>query len=432
MSLACVLSLLASDTPVLASVVFRLDYLNSTFVPPWTGIQAQATDRTQLVADPAGGNYVVGRFEVQDGDFVSSGERAEVLYRPGAPGAGTEDVNEENYYAFSTYFPAGYATTGQWGIFTQFHSDGLAASPVLAFETRPTGSSQLRLVVRGGPIAGITTQTFDPASMTISPGQWHDFVFFMKRRTDSTGNVKLWHRLQGSNFEQLVDYNGPNMYIDGATTKPAYIKQGIYRHPDSTGTNTLFHKGIWKTTSYESALSYFATPSEFAASNLSSSVASYISATTNTTVNVNLTPTSSGVTSSASDTVSVSTNDAAGYNLSLANTNTDTDLQNGANEIPAHSGTQASPTNLAANTWGYRVDSLGGFGAGPTNSESNVGSSAYSWAGVPSSASPSTIKTTSAPAQNSQTVVWYGVRVNLAKPSGTYTDTVTYTATTNP
>lgn len=156
-----------------------------------------------------------------------------------------------------------------------------------------------------------------------------------------------------------------------------------------------------------------------------------ISVTTSTTVNVNLTPTSAGVTSSSSDTVTTSTNNAAGYTLSLANTDATTTLVKGAETIAAHSGTQTTPTNLAVNTWGYRVDSIGGFGAGPTTQESNVASSAFTWAGVPAAGSGNTIRTQASEIQNQTTTVWYGVRVDLSKESGTYTDTVTYTGTTS-
>ena len=164
---------------------------------------------------------------------------------------------------------------------------------------------------------------------------------------------------------------------------------------------------------------------------INASIDAVISMTTATPVTVNLTPTAGGVVSSSSDTVSVSTNNALGYVLTLADNDATTTLVSGANTIPAHVGTQASPTVLAVNTWGYRVDGVGGFGAGPTSAETNNGSSATTWAGVPATGSPNTLKNTSTTATNDITTVWYGVRVNTSLPNGVYTDTVTYTATTN-
>jgi len=165
---------------------------------------------------------------------------------------------------------------------------------------------------------------------------------------------------------------------------------------------------------------------------INATISSTISMTTSTTVAVGVTPTASGAMSSAFDNVQVTTNSNNGYVLSFADADATTTLVSGANSISADAGTQASPsTTLTNNAWGYRVDGVGGFGAGPTTAETNIASSAFKWAGVPASASPNTLKTTATTALNDQTKVWYGVKVDTTKPSGTYSDTVTYTAVTN-
>lgn len=151
---------------------------------------------------------------------------------------------------------------------------------------------------------------------------------------------------------------------------------------------------------------------------------------TATPVNISITPTPGGVVSSSSDTVTVNTNSSTGWTLTLSDFDTDTDLESGANAFAAHAGTQASPTVLANNTWGYRIVGVGGFGGGAYSGETNNGSSTSTWAGMPSSAAPNTIKTSGTTATNDTTTVWYGVRATSSQPSGTYTDTVTYTATT--
>jgi hypothetical protein len=166
---------------------------------------------------------------------------------------------------------------------------------------------------------------------------------------------------------------------------------------------------------------------------INATIGSTISMTTSSTVAIAVTPTASGAMSSASDTVSVTTNNATGYALTLANGDATTSLANGANTILADAGTQGTPTaGLTNNRWGYRVDGVGGFGAGPTTAESNVASSARSWAGVPATGAPNTLKTTAATASADTTTVWYGVKADTTKPNGVYTDSVTYTATTNP
>jgi hypothetical protein len=169
-----------------------------------------------------------------------------------------------------------------------------------------------------------------------------------------------------------------------------------------------------------------------ATTTISSQVSSVISLSTSGTVNINVTPSGAGVQTIANDVVTVSTNDTAGYTLQLGETGAGTTLLSGSNTIAADSGTQTTPTAETAGTWGYRVDSIGGFGAGPTTSASNAAiSGSIKFAGVAASGSPNTIKTTATTATNDTLSVWYGVAVNTSQPSGTYTNSVTYTATAN-
>ncbi|MDB5187461.1 MAG: exported protein of unknown function [Candidatus Saccharibacteria bacterium] len=165
---------------------------------------------------------------------------------------------------------------------------------------------------------------------------------------------------------------------------------------------------------------------------INATIGSTISMTTSATVAIGITPASSGAASSASDTVTVATNNATGYNLTLADTDATTTLVNGANTIAAHAGTFAAPSTLANNSWGFRVDSAGTFGAGPTIAQTNQANLSGTWAGVPATGSAVTLKTTGATTAGDATTVWYGVKADTTKPSGVYTDSVTYTATTNP
>jgi len=162
---------------------------------------------------------------------------------------------------------------------------------------------------------------------------------------------------------------------------------------------------------------------------INGSIGSTITVSSSGPVSINVAPTSGAVASSASDTVSVSTNDADGYVLSLETNSANRNLTNGANSITPSAGTLAAPATLATNTWGYRVDNAGGF-TGTTTAETNIASSAFNWAGVKANGSADTIKTTSAPASNDQTRVWYAMSADTSKPSGTYTNTVLYTAVT--
>jgi hypothetical protein len=158
-----------------------------------------------------------------------------------------------------------------------------------------------------------------------------------------------------------------------------------------------------------------------------------ITLSTSGTVTPNITPGSSTTCTVASDQVSVQTGASTGYTLQVNDSDTDTNLnRSGGGTIAATSGTRSSPATLAANKWGYRVDSIAGFGAGPTTPVSNVSSPSVQFAGVPALGSPDTIATTSSAATVAQiTPVWYGVCSDTSIPSGVYTDTVVYTALTN-
>jgi len=170
-----------------------------------------------------------------------------------------------------------------------------------------------------------------------------------------------------------------------------------------------------------------------ASTTVSSQIGSVISLlTTSGTVNIDATPTGSGVQTIAKDTVTVSTNDSAGYTLKLGETSATSTLTSGSNTIAAVSGTQAAPVVETANHWGYRVDDVGGFGSGPTTAVSNAAiSGTLKFAAIPATASPDTLKATATTAANDTTSVWYGVAVDTTAPTGTYTNSVTYTAVAN-
>jgi len=164
---------------------------------------------------------------------------------------------------------------------------------------------------------------------------------------------------------------------------------------------------------------------------INATVATSISITTLGTVGMTITPAGTGAVSSASDTVTVSTNNATGYNLKLSNADaTTTLLSGGGGTFAAHAGTFAAPTALAADTWGYAV--AGGNFDASYAAESSSTTSTSKWAGVPALASPQTLKTTASVASGDTTTVWYAAKASAGKTPGLYTDTVTYTATTNP
>jgi hypothetical protein len=144
-----------------------------------------------------------------------------------------------------------------------------------------------------------------------------------------------------------------------------------------------------------------------------------------------ITPTGAGKQSTGSDTVSANTNDTGGLTITMQeNSATTTSMVAGSNNIATGAGTTASPVALANNTWGWRMDTVAGFGSGPTSTLSNAAPSALTYAGIPANGSPYTINTTSTNGSTSSTV-WYSARVDNTQPIGNYSTVVLYTITTN-
>jgi hypothetical protein len=147
-----------------------------------------------------------------------------------------------------------------------------------------------------------------------------------------------------------------------------------------------------------------------------------------------ISPTPTGEQSINDDTVTGSTNDSLGLTISLAEQSASlTGLISGGNTIATSAGTTTTPVLLAANTWGWREDSLTGtgFGAGPTSAVSSVAPSAsIKFAAIPANASPYNVDISSTTGSTSANI-WYGATVTTSQPTGAYTTTVVYTFTPN-
>lgn len=159
-----------------------------------------------------------------------------------------------------------------------------------------------------------------------------------------------------------------------------------------------------------------------------------ITLTSTGTITDAITPTSGSSTCSiANDAVSVTTGSSTGYTVSLIDNDTSNQMtgSNGGT-ISASSGTSSAPTTLSVNTWGYRVDGAAAFGAGPTSATTNTTTPSLTFAAVPlSSGTPDTIISSSVAASTPATTnVWYGTCTDVTIPSGSYTDSVVYTALT--
>ena len=176
------------------------------------------------------------------------------------------------------------------------------------------------------------------------------------------------------------------------------------------------------------------------ASSIVTELASYLSLTADIDqVDLLVDPLPDGRMSSSRQEIRINTNNSSGYDLKLSMIDSTQNLQLGANAIIPVNGTLTSPlSGLSIGTWGYRVDGIGGFGMGhhgidPTQVETNISDSAYSWAAVPAVTTPDTISSLStAPTSQITTNVFYGMKVDPTKPAGDYTNKVVYTLVARP
>jgi hypothetical protein len=183
-----------------------------------------------------------------------------------------------------------------------------------------------------------------------------------------------------------------------------------------------------------------------ASTTISSAVTAAITAfTTSGTVNINVASASGVKQTVNTDTITISTNDTAGYTLTLQDGNNSNDLcitpGSGCTGIPSTSATSTTPALMSgANIWGYHIDgatkwcnsgSTCGSTFGTSLSSNQAASATLKFAKVPLSGSPDTLKTTATTASSDVTYVWYGIDIDPTQANGTYTDTVTYTATAN-
>lgn len=130
-----------------------------------------------------------------------------------------------------------------------------------------------------------------------------------------------------------------------------------------------------------------------------------ISIATGGNVAIYITPSGSGTLGTGSSSVTVTSTDVVGYKLYLRAL-TSTNLTNGSYDIPASS--NVAPGALSVDTWGYNVDGSSNF-VGITGSDT-------------------LIKSATGPYSSGDTTTFtYGLKVDNAKPSGSYATTVMYT-----
>ena len=214
----------------------------SLFPDPWDEVHSLRSDTQGLTAEnPYPGSSRTAFFTVHPGDTGWNGTsgtlRSEV--RDSIADSGDVRPGDEQYWAWSTFFPAEYDwdERGQFLIFTQWHQTVNSGNPNVHFWSDV--DERLKVDVRGGTggrVAGDAqyVETFDLGA--IDKGAWNDLtVRFVWSPDPATGLIEVWH--QG---EKVLSDTVANLYID----QSVYIKQGIYSAAGTSRTHYLQHAPI--------------------------------------------------------------------------------------------------------------------------------------------------------------------------------------------
>ena len=184
-------------------------------------------DYSLTVQDGGPGHPTAGRFEVRDGDTpVDDGERSE---------AKTEDRydvfdGDERWYSFSMKFeelpsPSDF---GKWCIPMQWHGaddegDASGGSPQLNLECSPDGNLYLKVGDKTDLLVG-----------SLDPGVWHSYVIHVKFSEDPAVAFQEVTR------DGQVVVPKTRLAQANLNTPRAYVKIGMYRDPDASGTTVVW------------------------------------------------------------------------------------------------------------------------------------------------------------------------------------------------
>ena len=181
------------------------------------------------------------RFTLLPGDYISQGHRAELRDPYNA------HWEEEVWYGFSSFVPAGHAPSPGVGlVLAQWHDQAKLGDP--------SGKPPIAVRYRDGRlfVTGAWSKVASPdpeiryefASVEDFPlGRWHDFVFrvFWSRR--GTSEIEAW-----LDRAPLIDWRGPLGYEN--EEEGPYFKFGVYCSPPDRRPVIVYHDNYSRGHSY--------------------------------------------------------------------------------------------------------------------------------------------------------------------------------------
>ena len=167
------------------------------------------------------------RFEVRDGDVEpdTGSERSEVS-------GPTFNEGEDLFIRDAIRFPSTNTYSAPWQIVQQLHEEDWGGSPGMAvFLNNKRG-------LRIGP--GDSSRTFWQGPV-LQSDRWYDLVYRVYLSRDSSkGYVEVW--LDG--VQQTLTNGQARIYGRTILMPETYLKAGVYRSKDSTGTTIVEHDSL--------------------------------------------------------------------------------------------------------------------------------------------------------------------------------------------
>lgn len=207
----------------------------SSGFPRWY-LQAPA-GRVSLVSGSPYSGQSAARFEVRQGEVEpdTGSSRAEVS-------GPTYDEGDDIYVRDAIRIPAADSHSSSWQLINQLHETDWGKSPGIAVML----GNDLSLSLSNGD-----GSPFFWRGPALQRDRWYELVYRVKLSRDpGQGFVEVW--LDGS--PQQLQSGGTRMYGETILTEHTYLKVGIYRAGDSSGTSLVEHAGVAVSSSLASFL----------------------------------------------------------------------------------------------------------------------------------------------------------------------------------
>ena len=247
--------------PCYADVIFVGDFETGDWQSQWDYVltkKGYEADRVQIVTSPVRqGNYSA-RVKVMDGDNPTySGEVYPYTERTTIGSAKViESDGDEYWYGMSFMLDTSWEPQKTWLGIAGWHFGGQFskwADEGGSVKLRLTTSTWWSVDFRCGETTINSNGNYKAAYrknekiVEASVGEWHDFIWQIRWRTDNQGLVRVWHRTGDNAYTLVLERTDiPTLqWSEGAyNCYPLNRQGGLYRNAAETATQIMYRDGF--------------------------------------------------------------------------------------------------------------------------------------------------------------------------------------------